>query len=53
MTFSPIKSRKIQEIRPYVSDRLSDQSTQLGHLSHLDPRYHSKSKKTKTPFSVK
>jgi hypothetical protein len=29
--------QKIQEIRPHVSGRSSDQSTQLGHLSHLSP----------------
>jgi hypothetical protein len=28
--------REIQATRPHVSDRPSDQSTQPGHLSHLD-----------------
>jgi hypothetical protein len=44
--------QEIQGIRPHVSDRPSDQSTQLGHLSHLDTRYHSRSKKITTPSSV-
>jgi hypothetical protein len=36
--------RKYKE-STHVSDRPSDQSTQLGHLSHLDSCYHSRSKK--------
>jgi hypothetical protein len=39
-------------IRPLVSCRSSDQSAQFGHLSHLDSRYHSRSQKTTSPFSV-
>jgi hypothetical protein len=38
-----------QGICPHVSDRSSDQSTHLGHISHLDPRYHSRSQITATP----
>jgi hypothetical protein len=34
--------QEIQGIRPHVSDRPSDQTTQLGLLSHLDYRYHKK-----------
>jgi hypothetical protein len=37
--------QKTKGIRPHVSDRPPDQSTQPGHLSHLDFRYHSKVKK--------
>jgi hypothetical protein len=29
--------QEIQGFRPHVSARPSDQSTQLGHLTHLDP----------------
>jgi hypothetical protein len=36
----------------HVSGRSSDQSTQLGHLSHLDSHYCSKSQKTINPFTV-
>jgi hypothetical protein len=31
--------QEIQGIDPHVSDRPSDQSTELGHLSHLDFHY--------------
>jgi hypothetical protein len=44
--------QEIQGISRHFSDRPSDQSTQLGHLSHLDPRYHSRSQETTTPSSV-
>jgi hypothetical protein len=44
--------QEIQWIRPHVSSTSSDQSTQLGHLSHLDSRYHSRSNKTTTPSYV-
>jgi hypothetical protein len=44
--------RRKKGICPHVSDSPSDQSTQLGHLSHLDSCYHSRSKKTTTPSSV-
>jgi hypothetical protein len=37
---------------PHVSARPSDQSTQFGHLSHLDPHYHSTSQETTTQSSV-
>jgi hypothetical protein len=37
--------QEIQEIRPHVSDRPSDQSTQLGHLSHLESYYRSRTQK--------
>jgi hypothetical protein len=37
--------QEIQGIRPHVSDRPFDQSNQLGHLSHMDSNYHSRSKK--------
>jgi hypothetical protein len=37
--------QEVQGICPHVSDRPSDQSTQLGHLSHLNSCYHSRSKK--------
>jgi hypothetical protein len=47
-----ISRLKIQGICPHVSDRPSDQSTQLGHFSHLDSHYHSRSQKTTTPSSV-
>jgi hypothetical protein len=45
-------TQEIQGIRPRASDRPSAQSTQLGHLSHLDPCYHSRSQKTTTLTSV-
>jgi predicted GIY-YIG superfamily endonuclease len=35
--------QEIQGISPHVSAGPSDQSTQFGHFSHLDPRYHSRS----------
>jgi hypothetical protein len=44
--------RKTLGIRPHVSARPSDQSTQFGHLSHLDSRYRSRSQVTTTPPSV-
>jgi hypothetical protein len=46
------RSLYFQGIRPHVSSRSSDHSTQLGHLSHLDSRYHSRSNKTTTPSYV-
>jgi hypothetical protein len=48
----PNNTYRKYEIRPHVSARPSDQSTQVGHLSHLDPRYHNNKKKTTTPLSV-
>jgi hypothetical protein len=48
----------IQEIQgickesAHMSDRPSNQSTQHGHLSHLDSHYHSSSQKTTTLPSV-
>jgi hypothetical protein len=45
-------TQEIQGIRPHVSGRPSDQSDQLGHLSHLDFHYHSRSKNITTPSSV-
>jgi hypothetical protein len=47
--------QEIQGISPRVSAGPSDQSAQFGYLSHLDPRYHSRSKKKKktaTPSNV-
>jgi hypothetical protein len=44
--------QEIQGISPHVSAGPSDQSTQFGHLSHLDCRYHSRSQETETPSSV-
>jgi hypothetical protein len=44
--------QELQGTRPHVSDRPSDQSTQLGSLSHLDSHYRSRSQKTETPSSV-
>jgi hypothetical protein len=41
-----------QEIRPHVSGRSSDLSTQLGHLSYLDSHYSSRSQKTSSADSV-
>jgi hypothetical protein len=38
--------RKYKE-STHVSDRPSDQSTHLGHLSHLDSHYHRKKKNKK------
>jgi hypothetical protein len=38
--------------RQNASDRPPDQSTQRGHLSHPDFRYHRRTKKTTTPSSV-
>jgi hypothetical protein len=43
----------IQGISPRVSARPSDQSTQLGYLSHLDLCYHSRSQKATTLSSGK
>jgi hypothetical protein len=43
---------EIQGIRPHVSDIPSNQSTQLGHLSHLESHYHSRSKKKRNYISV-
>jgi hypothetical protein len=56
-TPSSVRSTKhhLQEIlgiRPLVSGRSSDQSTELGHLSLLDSSYHSRSIKITTQFSV-
>jgi hypothetical protein len=45
-------TQEIQGICPHVSGRSSNQSTQLGHLSHLDSHYHSRSQKTTTHSSV-
>jgi hypothetical protein len=36
-------TQEIEEIRPHVSARPSNQSTQFGYLSHMDPHYHSRS----------
>jgi hypothetical protein len=44
--------QETQGICPYISGRLSDRSTQLGYLSHLDSYYHSRSQKTTVPSSV-
>jgi hypothetical protein len=44
--------QEVQGIRPHVSGRSSDQSTQLGHLYHLDYHYCSGSQITTTPSSV-
>jgi hypothetical protein len=45
--------QETQEIRPHCSARPSDQSTQLGHLSHLDSdNYRSRSQKTTAPSGV-
>jgi hypothetical protein len=38
---------------PHISARSSNQSTQLGYLSHLEPCYHSRSRHTTTPSSVR
>jgi hypothetical protein len=43
---------EIQGTRSHVSNVPFDQSTHLGHLSHLDSCYHSRSKKTTTPSGV-
>jgi hypothetical protein len=45
-------TQKIQGISPHVSAGPLDQSTQFGHLSHLDPRYHSRIQETTTPSNV-
>jgi hypothetical protein len=37
--------QEIQGLRPDISNRPSDQTTQLGHLSHLDSHYRSRSQK--------
>jgi hypothetical protein len=44
--------QEIQGICQHVSGRSSDQSTQLGHLSHLDSRYRSRSQKITILSSV-
>jgi hypothetical protein len=44
--------QEIQGICPHVSGRPSDQSTQLGHLSHLDSTYGSRNQKTKPSSSL-
>jgi hypothetical protein len=44
--------QEIQVISPHVSTGPSDKSTQFGHLSHLDPFYHSRSQETTTLSSV-
>jgi hypothetical protein len=44
--------QEMQGIRPHVSGRLSDQSTQLGHLSHLHSHHWGRSQTTKTPSSL-
>jgi hypothetical protein len=53
--FADLTKRHIQEIhwiRPHVSGRSSDQSTQLGHISHLDSHYWSRCQKTSTLSNV-
>jgi hypothetical protein len=44
--------QEIQGIHPHVSAGPTDQSTQFGHLFYLDSRYHGRSKKVTTPYSV-
>jgi hypothetical protein len=44
--------QEIQGIRPRVSGCSSDQSTQLGHLSHVDSHYCCRRQRTTIPFSV-
>jgi hypothetical protein len=44
--------QETQGICPHVCAGPSDQSAQLGHLSRLDSRYHSRNNKTTTPSSV-
>jgi hypothetical protein len=44
--------QEVQGIRPHASAGPSDQSSQFGHLSHLDLRYHNRSQQTTTPSSV-
>jgi hypothetical protein len=44
--------QEIRGIHPHVCGRSSNQSTQLGHLSHLDSHYCSRSQKTTTPSNV-
>jgi hypothetical protein len=45
-------TQETQGIRPHVSCRSSDQSTHVGHPSHLDSHYRSRSQKSTTPSSV-
>jgi hypothetical protein len=49
---SPTTHTKIQGISSHVSAGPSHQSTQFGHLSNLDPRYHSRSQNTTTPSNI-
>jgi hypothetical protein len=44
--------QEIHGIRPHISDRPSEQSTQLRYLSHLVCHYRSRSQKITTPSSV-
>jgi hypothetical protein len=44
--------KEIQRIHPHGSGRSSDESAQLGHLSHLDSRCYSRSQTTTSPSSV-
>jgi hypothetical protein len=44
--------QEIQGTSPHISAGSSNQSTQFGHLSHLDPRDRSRNKETTTPSSV-
>jgi hypothetical protein len=46
LQIEPNTRQDIHRICLYISDRPSDQSTQLARLSHLDSRYHSRSQKT-------
>jgi hypothetical protein len=40
-----VTTKNTRGFRLHVSDKQSDQSNQVGHLSHLDSRSHSRSKK--------
>jgi hypothetical protein len=42
--------QEIQGISPHISTGPSDQSTQFGHFSHLDPCYHSRSQRDYNAF---
>jgi hypothetical protein len=44
--------QEIEGISPHISGRSSGQSTQLGHLSHLESQYRSRSQKTETTSRV-
>jgi hypothetical protein len=45
-------TQEIQKIRPHVSARPTDQSIQVGYLSHLDFHHGIRNHKTITPSSV-